>query len=380
MRKRNRMMCTLLAAVLSVSALAPCSMPVYAQERAVELTEAEGKSEVIPNDETGIPDKGLYQVILQEIGKPKDGVITREDAEKITSIDHNNSRHACPDVKSLKGIGYLKNLRSLWLEYHKLKSLEGIEELEKLEYLAVSGNQLKSLKPAAQCTRMRVLIAADNELTSLDGIGELTEISYLEVQNNKMKSIQGIQNLTKLEYLNVSENSLSDLKPVKGLPRLKGLVAGYNRLKKLPDLTKMGTLTTLDLSHNRLSEKEISKKTPRRFRKNGKKKTGWMINQTQYQNLDYKVRLSAPSSVNKITTKTTRIVGKALPNARVTLYSRSHDKKLGTAKADKNGNFVMSRLNLKKYAGKAEFVVMLENKATGVWETVKRKNECRIRK
>ena len=71
MRKRNRMMCALLAAVLSVSALAPCSMPVYAQEMVEELTEAEetaaeldtvlegeGKSEVIPNDETGIPDKG----------------------------------------------------------------------------------------------------------------------------------------------------------------------------------------------------------------------------------------------------------------------------------------------------------------------------------
>ena len=28
------------------------------------------EADIIANDETGIPDKGLYQAILQEIGKP----------------------------------------------------------------------------------------------------------------------------------------------------------------------------------------------------------------------------------------------------------------------------------------------------------------------
>lgn len=39
MRKRNRMMCALLAAVLLESAVTPCSMPVYAQEMAGEVAD-----------------------------------------------------------------------------------------------------------------------------------------------------------------------------------------------------------------------------------------------------------------------------------------------------------------------------------------------------
>ena len=65
-------------------------------------------SDVIENDNSGIPDQELYQSILEELGKKPNQTFTKQEAEKIQVLTA-----VFREVKSLKGIKYLKNLKVL---------------------------------------------------------------------------------------------------------------------------------------------------------------------------------------------------------------------------------------------------------------------------
>ena len=81
-------------------------------------------SDVIENNNSGIPDQELYQAVLDALGKKPKQKFTRQEAEKIQALT------AAPhEIKSLKGIKYLKNLKYLDLIGSDLKSLKGIEHL-----------------------------------------------------------------------------------------------------------------------------------------------------------------------------------------------------------------------------------------------------------
>lgn len=95
-------------------------------------------SDVIENNNSGIPDKGLYQAILNILNKKSNQKFTKREAEKIKVLDASFS-----NVKSLKGIGYLKNLESLGIQGNHLKNLKGIQNLK--NFFAYS-NQIKSIK------------------------------------------------------------------------------------------------------------------------------------------------------------------------------------------------------------------------------------------
>ena len=83
--------------------LCVCLIPVYGVFAA----------EVIKNNKKGIPDKGLYQSILKELGKKPKEKFTKGEAAKIKSL----STSTKIKIKNLKGIKYLKGgLRGTWLE------------------------------------------------------------------------------------------------------------------------------------------------------------------------------------------------------------------------------------------------------------------------
>ena len=84
-------------------------------------------SDVIENNNSGIPDKELYQSILKKLGKKSNEKLTKQEAESIKSLSVYGSRK----IKSLKGIKYLKELKTLDLEGHGLKNLKGIQSLTK---------------------------------------------------------------------------------------------------------------------------------------------------------------------------------------------------------------------------------------------------------
>lgn len=102
------------------------------------------KSEIIPNNDKGIPDKYLYQAILHCLEKKSDSKFTKKEAASLYSL--NQTGFSGKKIKTLKGIENLTNLHHLSIGDNRLTSLKGIERLTNLCSLEIGGNILLILK------------------------------------------------------------------------------------------------------------------------------------------------------------------------------------------------------------------------------------------
>lgn len=329
------------------------------------------ESNIIENNEDGIPDRVLYLEILNALGKNHSEKLTKQEAQSIKELEINESNLG--KVKTLKGIGYLNQLEDLHIEGHSLKSLKGVEDLHNLISLDVPNNQIKTLKPLENLTNLQYLIVIGNRLTSLEGIENLQNLELLyaaynkltslkaikglinlktlTVYDNELKTLKGIKRLTNLVDLDVGENKLTNLPEIKRLKNLEKLGISYNKIKKLPDLKKFKKLDcrTCDFSNNFISEKEIRKKLPARFFK--KKNQDWVNDQIRFQNLQYKIKFIEPENKKQISKNTKRIEGYAFKGAYVELCNLKKGKYSKRIQTDENGYFVLENLKLRKWAG-----------------------------
>ena len=357
---------------------------------------ADGGNEIIENDETGIPDKNLYQAVLTALAKEKDEKFTKAEAASVNWLD---IRTYETHIKTFKGIHYLSNLKQLDLRCGKLKSLAGMEELPSLRSLSVDENEIKSLDALAlqNFQNLEQLVIFHNRLTTLDGIEALTNLKKLDASSNDITNIEALSSLTNLEYVNLALNDISDITPLgnsvmikelslhhnriksitamKNLKSLQTLNVGcnkiqnadillnfdlleqldisYNKLKRLPDLNKLTKLDSscLDFKCNLLPKQELKNHLPAKVLK----KRAWLNDQITWQNLT--IRLTSPAKYTKIKRNTKKITGK-LPISKaykkkiyidLTTSGRPLVKPIQRAVVNKNGTFVFDKLDLKKF-------------------------------
>lgn len=332
-------------------------------------------TDVIENNESGIPDKTLYWNILKVLGKQSTDTFTEQEASSVEELEIVDYKKI--PMESLKGIGYLTNLETLRIKDQrqlsslegldgrltkldalevsysgitsikevanlpslvyltfdgdKIRSLDGIQGLKNLRYLMVYDNCLTSLKGIEGAVNLEEFYAYGNQLTSLKGIENLTKLKKLEVGKNRLKNLKGIEKLTNLEELGVSENRLTDIKEIKNLKKLERIYAFCNKIKTLPNLKQFSKLKYVfcDFSDNLLSEKELAAKLPKRFLTGGKNKKAWLADQKEFQKLKRTIKLANPKKKNEISVKTKEISGYAFPEAYVEL------KNLKTGKTTK---------------------------------------------
>ena len=320
-------------------------------------------TDVIENNESGIPDKTLYWNILKVLGKQSTDTFTEQEASSVEELEIVDYKKI--PMESLKGIGYLTNLETLRIKDQrqlsslegldgrsikevanlpslvyltfdgdKIRSLDGIQGLKNLRYLMVYDNCLTSLKGIEGAVNLEEFYAYGNQLTSLKGIENLTKLKKLEVGKNRLKNLKGIEKLTNLEELGVSENRLTDIKEIKNLKKLERIYAFCNKIKTLPNLKQFSKLKYVfcDFSDNLLSEKELA-------------------DQKEFQKLKRTIKLANPKKKNEISVKTKEISGYAFPEAYVELKNLKTGKTTKCVKADKNGYFKLKKLNLKKWGG-----------------------------
>ncbi len=273
-------------------------------------------SDVIRNDETGIPDKALYQVILKALGKKPDSTFTEEEAQKVSWLSQDINTSGDLDRK----------------EEEKIVSLQGIEKL----------------------TNLTVFMPGRNNITDLKPLGSLEKLNSLNLRYSScITSIEGLRNLTQLEGLTLP-NTVTDLSPIEGMTKLTSLEASNANISILPDLTKhtelMGHHTYLQ--GNNLTKAELISRLPKQLVEDKK----WLKQTIDLQKYNVKkiLKLTSPKKVTKITSKTKKIVGKADKNLEVRLYylTSKGRQRIKKVKADKNGVFKMKNLNLKKYKKK----------------------------
>ena len=326
-------------------------------------------TDVIENNESGIPDKTLYQNILKVLGKQSTDTFTEQEAssvEELEIVDYKKIPMESLKIQdqwqlsSLEGLdGRLKKLDALNVSYSGITSIKEVANLPSLVYLTFEGDKIRSLDGIQGLKNLRSLNVYGNRLTSLQGIEsavnleDLTKLKKLEVGKNRLKNLKGIEKLTNLEELGVSENRLTDIKEIKNLKKLERIYAFCNKIKTLPNLKQFSKLKYVfcDFSDNLLSEKELAAKLPKRFLTGGKNKKAWLSDQKEFQKLKRTIKLVNPKKKNEISVKTKEISGYAFPEAYVELKNLKTGKTTKCVKADKNGYFKLKKLNLKKWGG-----------------------------
>ena len=362
-------------------------------------------ADVIENNEAGIPNKVLYEKILNELGKKPGETFTEGEAKSIDILYYNKGGSlkgiGClseleelhlesSKVESLAGIEELKNLKSLCLENNKqlnirdltslqnftflehldlcrneVTSLHGIEGLVNLKYLNLDWNRLKSLKELKGLPNLKLLSVAGNRLGSLQGIQKSKKLETLYADYNELRNIKEVKGLTNLTTLKAAYNHLTDINPIKNLKKLYTLTVNGNRIKKLPNMKGFSKLLYVytEFTDNLLTEDEMTKKLPAKLLKH----KDWLSRQMLIQNRNDKARITTPKN-KKIKSNTKRIEGyvqqKGFYIALVNLEWNLHDshKPVKVVKPDKNGRFVMKNLKLKDYKGNKLGIYMMKEK------------------
>lgn len=280
-------------------------------------------ADVIRNDETGIPDRALYQMILKALGKTPDSTFTEEDAQKVERLSQ--------DI-----VSFWEDDRDR-KEEDQVVSLQGIEKLTNLRSFAPGRNKITDLKP-------------------LEGLKNLMGLNLGYCFS--LTSIEGLRNCTQLTSLRLP-STVTDLSPIGGMTELTDFCITDANISTLPDLTRHTKLTSkyTHLERNNLTKTELTTKLPKQLVEDNVW-LGQMIDlqKSNVKKLKKTLKVTSPKKVAKITSKTKKIVGKAGKNLGVELYYRSGrpggEKLIKSVKADKNGVFKMKNLNLKKYKKK----------------------------
>ena len=166
MKKAKRLTAVILSALIMTSAFS--ALPVSA-----------GSDDgIIYNDNTGIPDPVLYNYLISEYDINNDGVLQKEEADSIITIDYSlYDVVAETPVYSLKGLNKCKNLKIIYFNYNKLSNLNGIEGLN-LVHIYVNSNEL-------------------TDITAIIGMEESLET--LSVKNNLLSSLPDMKNFNNLK-------------------------------------------------------------------------------------------------------------------------------------------------------------------------------------
>ena len=163
---------------------------VYAQEAA---------DQIITNDENGIPDKNLYDVLLEKCDNNGDGILTVSEAEDVHSV----TLREC-NITSLKGIKYLKGVRYLYLDDNNLTDISELGELKDLGTVSLD----------------------NNDISDISALGQLP-VSYISANNNHISDIGSLKNAKKLNMLLLSDNKITDVSSLNDLRNLTYLIRRY---------------------------------------------------------------------------------------------------------------------------------------------------------
>lgn len=151
--------------------------------------------DIVKNDETGIPDKALYDILLQQAGGD-DGVLTKEE---------------------LQSVQYLSGLSNAGIS-----NISGIELCENLTDLSLDHNNISDISP----------------------IKNMKNLVSIDLTANSVGDISALEGLVNLRYLSLGRNQISDVGPVAGLVNLEQLILSDNEISRLPDLTALTKLSS----------------------------------------------------------------------------------------------------------------------------------------
>lgn len=203
---------------------------------------------------------------------------------KLRDFEDMFDSQTCPNLRdlnlshnqmvSLKGLGYLPNLKILRLRDNRIETLfckpsyadknfrRGLFGLPGLELLDVSQNTLQYLYGLqySPLKELKMLFASDNEIVKIEHLEKLKQLRELDLSKNRIKQIDpnSFQPNHLILSLRLDENGLKSLSGLEKLSQLQTLFLAGNKVQELFEIDKLADLAhllELSLLQNPVSRK-----------------------------------------------------------------------------------------------------------------------------
>lgn len=222
-------------------------------------------------------DMGEYNFKLTDKSYRKDknsNEILKSDLEKIESIGirgMNANEDDIIEVRSIKGLEYCKNLKTLTISSGEIpdddeeirysegaiKDLTPLAGLKKLELLRLSHNEISDVSPLKDLTNLKSLYISHNNISDISALKNLKNLENFDFAVNKVSDIGALKNLKNLKLLDIYSNSISNIDAVKDLEKLLYFRADSNKIEKIDSLKNLKLLEDLDLGNNKLKDTSV---------------------------------------------------------------------------------------------------------------------------
>lgn len=198
----------------------------------------------VPIDELHFPDE-IFRGLLDVSDKDRDGRLSEQEINDITILDCDSDEGK---IRSLEGIGYLKDLEVLLCTGSALTSLD-VSQNNKIEVLYCQDGQLESLVIGDMPDLDRIN-CSDNHLTSLDLTGA-SRLRKLDCKRNQLEDLR-LCNMDQMDLIDCRENAFTSL----DLSNVAELATVYCDKNQLLTSLKCKNIQYLDCSECQLTSLE----------------------------------------------------------------------------------------------------------------------------
>lgn len=206
-------------------------------------------SEIIRNDETGIPDRLLYRMLLEKCDSNDDQLLSVNELQEVTCLYSNDK-----GIANLKGIEHLVNLNYLELTNERITDTEPLKNLHDLKYLKIENSSVNDLSGLSNLTNLTELYLGKNNISDISALKDLTNLEILELQENNISDISFLSNMSLLSELKLNKNKITELSSISNMANLKSLEATSNNINDISGLRGAVNLNNLDLRNNNIKD------------------------------------------------------------------------------------------------------------------------------
>ncbi|EJO5346818.1 leucine-rich repeat domain-containing protein [Clostridium botulinum] len=170
-------------------------------------------------------DKNLEEEV-RKAANPKDrpkGPLTYMDVSGIKELNLHNK-----NIKSLKGIEYLKNIKKLDISDNGISDISYLKGLDSLESLNLYNNNIDNISSISNLSKLQYLNISKNKIADISYLKSLNYLQHLDLRENKIEYINALDGKISLVHLFIANNNIRDFSAISKLKYLKSLYLSNN--------------------------------------------------------------------------------------------------------------------------------------------------------
>lgn len=204
-------------------------------------------NDIIPNDETGIPDEAFYQILLNDWDADQDGRLSKEEAENVSYIMLYDEEGQA--VSSIEGIQFFSNLETLTIDETGITDISPLEGIG-INYLELIGLPIEDYSVVRTLPNLKGLTLENAGLQDLEVVRGLP-LTNLHVPNNKIVDLSPLKGMP-LTWLTFWGNEVEDISVLEGMP-LNILVFDFNNVSDISVVAGL-PLTRIEAQYNKIED------------------------------------------------------------------------------------------------------------------------------